>query len=247
MVSYNSLLTIKNVLLFLSTNIFPRNNYFTKKMNFFILKHNGNIYLIKLYTILKEMFKIPADNDIGNLMNAHQKDVLCRAIDKFADYYSSDNRLPQRIKDSVKLEKYLDIKFNLENSPHLVEKLIEETEIENDNESNHKTKKSNINSSNNMSESSNVSDGLDNLNRYKFTQSLPWLGAHELDDKLWKPHIEKRKRNEETRQKMATVDIFKCRKCHETKCRSYQLQTASIDEPMTTFIMCTVCGHQWKF
>ncbi len=171
------------------------------------------------------MFKIPSDNDLGDLMNPKQKEILCKAIDNFANHYSSDNRLPQKIKDSVKLDKYLDIKFNLERSENLIRKLIEETEFENDR---------------NRKE---LSDDL----RYKFTQSLPWLGAHELDDKLWKPHIEKRQRNEETRQKMATVDIFKCRKCHETKCRSYQLQTASIDEPMTTFIMCTVCGHNWKF
>jgi len=170
--------------------------------------------------------EIPVNNDIDSLMNEQQKEVLSRAIDKFADHYISDNRLPQRIKDSIKLEKYLDIKFNLAKSQALVRKLIEETELEND------TKLTKTESDN---------------DRYKFTQSLPWLGPYELDDKLWKPHIEKRQRNEETRQNMATVDIFKCRKCHETKCRSYQLQTASIDEPMTTFIMCTVCGHQWKF
>jgi DNA-directed RNA polymerase subunit M/transcription elongation factor TFIIS len=172
------------------------------------------------------MFKIPEDNDIGDLMNADQKLALCKAIDKFADHYSSDNRLPQRIKDSIKLEKYLDIKFNLKQSQTLIRKLIEETELEND------------------IKSKSTSDFTD---RYKFTQSLPWLGPYELDDKFWKPHIEKRQRNEETRQNMATVDIFKCRKCHQNKCTSYQLQTASIDEPMTTFIKCTVCGNSWKF
>jgi DNA-directed RNA polymerase subunit M/transcription elongation factor TFIIS len=208
------------------------------------------------------MFKIPENNDIGNLMNVEQKEVLCRSIDKFVEYYSSDNRLPQRIKDSIKMEKYLDIKYNLENSPDLIRKLIEETEMENDNITTNKEvqtiKKQKNKSTNSLANS--LANNLANTNptstnstitvnydRYKFTQSLPWLSAHELNDKLWKPHIEKRTRNEETRQKMATVDIFKCRKCHETKCRSYQLQTASIDEPMTTFIMCTVCGHQWKF
>jgi DNA-directed RNA polymerase subunit M/transcription elongation factor TFIIS len=171
-------------------------------------------------------FEIPANHDIGNLMTANQKKALCRAIDKFADHYSSDNRLPQRIKDSIKLEKYLDIKFNLSQSQVLIKKLIEETELEND--------------------SKLTKTELEN-DRYKFTQSLPWLGPYELDDTLWKSHIDKRQRNEETRQNMATVDIFKCRKCNETKCTYYQLQTASIDEPMTTFIACKVCGYQWKF
>jgi DNA-directed RNA polymerase subunit M/transcription elongation factor TFIIS len=167
------------------------------------------------------MFKIPENNDIGNLMNEQQKYILCKAIDEFAINYCSNNRLPECIKDSVKLDKYLDIKFNLEHSTKLVKKLIEETELEN----------------NNLSES---------INKYKFTQSLPSLSPHELDDKLWKQHIEKRKLNEETRQMMATVAIF-CHKCRETKCRSYQLQTKSIDEPMTTFVACMVCGHNWNY
>lgn len=168
------------------------------------------------------MFKIPEKHDIGNLMSEEQKIILCTAIDSFTNYYSSDNRLPERIKDSIKLEKYLDIKYNLEQTPELVNKLAEEIEFEKNNTS-------------------------DLSNRYAFTKSLPWLVAHELNNKLWKPYIDKRTRNEETKQKMATVDIFKCRKCRETKCRTYQLQTASIDEPMTTFIVCTVCGHTWKF
>ncbi len=46
---------------------------------------------------------------------------------------------------------------------------------------------------------------------------------------------------------MATVKIFKCRKCGEMKCTTYQLQTRGADEPMTTFVECKVCGHKWKF
>lgn len=171
------------------------------------------------------MFKIPKNNDIGNLINDQQKDILCEAIDKYVDMYYSDNRLPLRIKDSVKLDKYLDIKFNLEHSPDLIQKINEESKYEN----NKKLNKT-----------------FDSANCYTFTKNLPWYSAHELNVKLWKPYIDKRKLNDETRQKMATVDIF-CRKCRENKCRSYQLQIASIDEPMTTFIMCTVCGHNWKF
>ena len=75
---------------------------------------------------------------------------------------------------------------------------------------------------------------------------LPWYEPHKLDNKLWKVHIDKRKKNQETREMMATVNIFKCRKCGEKKCTTYQLQTASIDEPMTTYISCKVCGNSWK-
>lgn len=76
--------------------------------------------------------------------------------------------------------------------------------------------------------------------------SLPWLEPNELDNKLWLPFIDRRNKNRDIKEKMATVNIFKCRKCGEMKCTSYQLQTASIDEPMTTFISCKVCGNRWK-
>ncbi len=75
---------------------------------------------------------------------------------------------------------------------------------------------------------------------------LPWLEHYKLDNRLWKAHIDKRNKNQETREMMATVNIFKCKKCGEMKCTTYQLQTASIDEPMTSYISCKVCGNSWK-
>ena len=76
---------------------------------------------------------------------------------------------------------------------------------------------------------------------------LPWYEPYKLDNRLWKPFIDKRNRKMETKENMATVRIFKCRKCGEMKCTTYQLQTRGADEPMTTFVECKVCGHKWKF
>lgn len=45
----------------------------------------------------------------------------------------------------------------------------------------------------------------------------------------------------------AETDIFQCSKCKQRKCTYSQLQTRSCDEPMTTFVFCTVCGNRWKF
>ena len=59
-------------------------------------------------------------------------------------------------------------------------------------------------------------------------------------------YIDKIEKNRDTKETMATINIFKCRKCNETKCTTYQLQIASADEPMTTFICCKVCGYTWK-
>lgn len=45
----------------------------------------------------------------------------------------------------------------------------------------------------------------------------------------------------------ADTDMFKCGRCKQRKCTYSQLQTRSCDEPMTTFVSCTVCGNRWKF
>jgi len=44
----------------------------------------------------------------------------------------------------------------------------------------------------------------------------------------------------------AETDQFKCGKCKQRKCKYYQLQTRSADEPMTTFVTCVNCGNRWK-
>ena len=152
------------------------------------------------------MFKIPIEHDT-ELLSSDEKLELEIAIYKFEENYISNNRLPIKLKNSIGLEKYLNIKYNLINSPTLLNK-IRSNEIE--------------------------------------IKVLPWLDPYQLDSTYWQSHIDKRDKNRETIEKMATTNIFKCRKCGEMKCTTYQLQTASIDEPMTTFIHCKVCGNSWK-
>lgn len=45
----------------------------------------------------------------------------------------------------------------------------------------------------------------------------------------------------------AETDQFKCGRCGKRRCKYYQLQTRSADEPMTTFVTCVNCGNRWKF
>jgi len=42
-------------------------------------------------------------------------------------------------------------------------------------------------------------------------------------------------------------DLFKCGKCGQRDTMYNQVQTRSADEPMTTFVVCNVCGNRWKF
>jgi DNA-directed RNA polymerase subunit M/transcription elongation factor TFIIS len=152
------------------------------------------------------MFQIPPEHDT-NIITTEQKRILSESITEYVNYYVSDNRLPIKIIESIQLDKYLDIKYNLINSSNLM---------------------------------SNIESGVIDIKK------LPWMEPHILNDQMWRIYIDKRDKNRETMEKMATINIFKCSKCKEMKCTTYQLQTASIDEPMTTYIKCKVCGHSWK-
>jgi len=48
-------------------------------------------------------------------------------------------------------------------------------------------------------------------------------------------------------EQQAETDAFQCGRCKQKKTRYRQAQTRSADEPMTTFVTCTNCGHRWKF
>jgi len=48
-------------------------------------------------------------------------------------------------------------------------------------------------------------------------------------------------------EQQAETEAFKCSRCKNNKTRYYQQQTRSADEPMTTFVTCTVCNNRWKF
>lgn len=48
-------------------------------------------------------------------------------------------------------------------------------------------------------------------------------------------------------EQQAETDAFECSRCRQRKCRYYQKQTRSADEPMTVFVTCTNCNYRWKF
>ncbi|KAF9788393.1 transcription elongation factor [Thelephora terrestris] len=48
-------------------------------------------------------------------------------------------------------------------------------------------------------------------------------------------------------ERQAETEAFQCGRCKQRKCRYRQAQTRSADEPMTTFVTCTICNNRWKF
>lgn len=55
------------------------------------------------------------------------------------------------------------------------------------------------------------------------------------------------KASQTAKDTQAETEEFKCGRCGKRKCKYYQLQTRSADEPMTTFVTCINCGNRWKF
>lgn len=66
-----------------------------------------------------------------------------------------------------------------------------------------------------------------------------WEETVRLNSELFKKQLEGSKAR-------ATTDMFFCGKCKKRECTYYEQQTRSSDEPMTKFINCVNCGHQWK-
>jgi transcription elongation factor S-II len=77
-------------------------------------------------------------------------------------------------------------------------------------------------------------------------ENVPYMSPQELFPKNWESIIQKRENNIQNKDYMEE-SVYVCKRCKEKKCFSYQLQTRSADEPMTTFVNCVACGFKWKY
>lgn len=89
-------------------------------------------------------------------------------------------------------------------------------------------------------------DLLQTMSPDEFANSTPV----QQDPERWAKMVESTNEKEKaTYSKRSTASIFmNCSSCkRKTRCDSYQMQTRSADEPMTTFVTCLECDKRWKF
>ena len=78
---------------------------------------------------------------------------------------------------------------------------------------------------------------------------IGFMTHQEMKPEKWKALIDDKKERDKNKYSpkiVGNTDQYTCRKCKSTNCSYYQLQTRSVDEPMTTFVQCLSCGCQWK-
>ena len=69
----------------------------------------------------------------------------------------------------------------------------------------------------------------------------------EMAEQKWAPYIQQMLEREKYTQNQTceTTDMFVCPQCSSQRSTYYSLQTRGGDEPMTIFIRCVECEHNW--
>jgi len=95
------------------------------------------------------------------------------------------------------------------------------------------------------------SNFLKNIKNGKIKGSdVGFLEPDEIFPEQWKKYKDRQDAYEDFVYRKTASSItedYKCGRCKQRKCTSYDLQTRSADEPMTTFVTCLNCGNRWSF
>ena len=82
-------------------------------------------------------------------------------------------------------------------------------------------------------------------------KSVPDMKPFEIDNALWQPIFDKNAAKELAKarweeEEQGTSGLYVCKKCKSDKTAHVSVQTRSADEPMTVYITCKICRHNWK-
>lgn len=75
---------------------------------------------------------------------------------------------------------------------------------------------------------------------------LSFLSPEQLHPKRWSDVVTKSNLRDKAKYEVNTTDIYKCKKCGEKKSKISQLQTRSLDEPVTIYVVCLVCYNTFR-
>ena len=75
---------------------------------------------------------------------------------------------------------------------------------------------------------------------------LPYLSSSSINPQRWDSKIKRNLRNIERQTKISSIENFHCAKCKGTVGTMKMQQTASGDEPMTSFITSGDCGFTFR-
>ena len=70
---------------------------------------------------------------------------------------------------------------------------------------------------------------------------VAFMDPRQLHPARWSKELDKQRNIEDANNNKKVTDIYQCRKCHDRKSTTTQMQTRSADEPMTIFVTCLTC------
>lgn len=74
------------------------------------------------------------------------------------------------------------------------------------------------------------------------------MKPHEMCPERWQDVIQMTTKLAEISEQSGgrTTDSYTCARCNRNKCTYFDMQSRSMDEPMTRYFRCCHCGHQWS-
>jgi len=92
-----------------------------------------------------------------------------------------------------------------------------------------------------------ITEILEMIESHEFNAyNMAFLRPEELNKDAWIRIVLRMKMTEEQLNNLPSVKWKKCFGCQSNDYFMYQLQTRSVDEPMTTFYICKQCGKNYR-